>query len=229
MNSFSLILFLIIAYVSLGLKNVLKPSRMNKLYDLSTSLSFVVSSETSKKKKATSAMLSAFLLSSTLLPLAAPAHAIEQVSFESKQGHYSLNYPSDWTQNEATLSGERKLKVFQSPTDKTASVSVVYTPIPADFMRLSAFGDIQQYLIPKGDGIHTEVISESTKGETYTLEYTSEAPGIDPPQPMRHVITVFALRPQEAVIGLTAQASAGTFEASKETFTSIVKSLQTNL
>lgn len=190
--------------------------------------SLVVDLSSTSKKVTSSLLVTAFLLTNTL-GLVPPAHAVEQVSFENKREHYALKYPYDWIENEATLSGERNLKVFQSPTDKTASVSVVYTPIPADFMRLSAFGDIQQYLIPKGDGINTKVISESTKGETYTLEYSSEGPGLDPPQPPRHVITVFALRPQEAVIGLTAQSSASTFDASKEAFTEIVKSLKTNL
>ena len=50
-------------------------------------------------------------------------------------------------------------------------------------------------------GVTSEVIQEFIKGETYTLEYIVSAPNA----PKRHIQSVFALRPQESVIGLTVQ------------------------
>lgn len=50
-------------------------------------------------------------------------------------------------------------------------------------------------------GVTSEVIEEFVKGETYTLEYIVSAPDA----PKRHIQSVFALRPQESVIGLTVQ------------------------
>ena len=110
------------------------------------------------------------------------------------------------------LSGERPLRAWTSPNSASTSVSVVYTPIPADFNRLTSFGDLQGYLKPKGEGVETEVISEQSKGEKYTLEYISQAPE----NPKRHVITVFALRPQTSVLGVTAQAIESDWVANQE-------------
>ena len=50
-------------------------------------------------------------------------------------------------------------------------------------------------------GVTSEVIQEFIKGETYTLEYIVSATNA----PKRHIQSVFALRPQESVIGLTVQ------------------------
>ena len=50
-------------------------------------------------------------------------------------------------------------------------------------------------------GVTSEVLNEFIKGETYTLEYIVSAPDA----PRRHIQSVFALRPQESVVGLTVQ------------------------
>lgn len=50
-------------------------------------------------------------------------------------------------------------------------------------------------------GVSSEVIEENVRGETYTLEYVVSAPDA----PKRHIQSVFALRSQESVIGLTVQ------------------------
>lgn len=50
-------------------------------------------------------------------------------------------------------------------------------------------------------GVSSEVIEENVRGETYTLEYIVSAPDA----PKRHIQSVFALRSQESVIGLTVQ------------------------
>lgn len=74
-----------------------------------------------------------------------------------------------------------------------------------DYTKLTSFGagkdTLRQYLLPTGDGVTSEVINEFVKGETYTLEYIVSAPDA----PKRHVQSVFALRSQESVIGLTVQ------------------------
>lgn len=90
----------------------------------------------------------------------------------------------------------------------STSVSIVYSPIPADYTKLTSFGagkdTIRDYVLPPNkDGIQSTLISENVKGETYTAEYTVSTPDA----PKRHVISVFALRPQEAVVGLTIQST----------------------
>ncbi len=134
----------------------------------------------------------------------------------------SIAYPWGWQENKADLSGERTVNAFTNPSDSSASVSVVYTPIPADFTKLTSFGDLDGYLIPKGDGVTTEVISKVTKGERVTLEYITTAPN----NPKRHVITVFALRPAEGVVGVTAQSEEATFKDNKTVFAESISSLK---
>ena len=60
---------------------------------------------------------------------------------------------------------------------------------------------MQLRFAPLGEGVETTVITEKLKGESYSLEYTVSAPDA----PIRHVFSVFALRPQESVVGLTIQ------------------------
>jgi hypothetical protein len=121
-------------------------------------------------------------------------------------GKYALDVPEQWDKSEGNLSGDRTVTAFVNPARPTTSASVVSTPIPADFTRLTSFGDLRSYLIPKGDGIETSVIKESTKGEQIELEYITKK--VDE-NIERHVITVFALRPAESVVGLTCQALEG--------------------
>ena len=82
-------------------------------------------------------------------------------------------------------------------SDPDTSISAVYTPIAADFTRITSFGGIEtlrQYMIPKSDDITIEVVREKLQGDSYIVEYIIQAPN----SPKRHIATVFALRPQES-------------------------------
>ena len=139
--------------------------------------------------------------------------------------HTSLSYPADWDSKVATISGERTVQAFVDPDDSDTNASIVFTPIPADFNRLTAFGNLRDYMIPKGEDIRTEVLSESTKGERYTVEYIIYLPdGVT-----RHVETVFALRPQESVVGLTVQTRQENYNQKKEKLSVVVPSLNIDL
>ena len=72
-----------------------------------------------------------------------------------KVDHYSIEYPTHWTASSGVLSGERTVTAFVSPSRPSSSISVVVTPIPADFTRLTSFGDLNNYLIPRGEGVDT--------------------------------------------------------------------------
>lgn len=136
-----------------------------------------------------------------------------------------MAYPADWQPKVATISGERTVQAFVDPEDSDTSASIVFTPVPADFNRLTAFGNLRDYMIPKGEDIQTEVLSETTKGEKYSVEYVIALPdGVT-----RHVQTVFALRPQESVVGLTVQTKQDTYEKNKEKISLVVPSLKIDL
>ena len=100
----------------------------------------------------------------------------------------------------------------------------VYTPIPADFTRLTSFGDLRSYLVPKDqDGFKYNLISEKVKGNSYIVEYIATAPEKEG-LPVRHVKTLFGLRPAESVVGLTAQSTEEKFKDSKDIFEDAVDS-----
>jgi len=166
------------------------------------------------------------MISTSLLFGDIDAHGAVMKQYKDDVNSYMIDYPEDWKTSSGELSDERPVTAFTSPKTSTTSVSVVYTPIPADFSRLTSFGDLRGYLEPKGDGVETQVIGETSKGEKYTLEYISEQKG-DEVQPKRHVITMFALRPQSAVFGVTAQALEGAdWEDSKEALKSMIASFK---
>ena len=136
-----------------------------------------------------------------------------------------MSYPADWESKVATISGERTVQAFVDPDDSDTNASIVFTPIPADFTRLTAFGNLRDYMVPKGEDIRTEVLSESTRGEKYAVEYIITLPdGVT-----RHVQTVFALRPQESVVGLTVQTKQESYEQKKEQLSVVVPSLNVDL
>ena len=156
-------------------------------------------------------------------PMSAEASG-EYSSYRNDRFHTSLKYPSDWLEKNGDLSGGRSVDAFVDPKDSDVSASVVYTPIPADFTKLTSFGDLQSYLLPKNqDGYEYKLISESTKGNMYILEYIAIAPKTEN-LPERHVKTVFALRPAETVVGLTIQSPEEKFESSKTIFDSVFSS-----
>ena len=145
-------------------------------------------------------------------------------SYRNDRYHTSLSYPSEWLQRNGDLSGGRTLDAFVDPNDPDRSASLVYTPIPADFTKLTSFGDLQSYLLPKNqDGYEYKLISETTKGNMYILEYIAIAPESEN-LPKRHVKTVFALRPAESVVGLTIQSPEEKFESSRTIFDTVFSS-----
>lgn len=154
---------------------------------------------------------------------AAYASEGETKSYADSVGKWSLEVPMDWAESIGDLSGERTVTAFVSPKRKTTSASVVVSPIPADFTRLTSFGDLRTYLIPKGEGIETTVLKEATKGETLTLEYVSKQADENIE---RHIVTVFALRPAESVVGLTGQALEGDWTEDKAQLEAAVKSFK---
>ena len=64
-------------------------------------------------------------------------------------------------------------------------------------------------------------MSETVKGEVYTVEYTVECTSYD----KKHLFSVFALRPAESVIGLTIQTKEKTFNDKKNLLNFIAPSL----
>lgn len=142
--------------------------------------------------------------------------------------HTTFNYPSKWVYNTGALAGDRKVEAWVSPEDPLTSASLVITAIPADYTRLTSFGGkdtLREYLVPRGEGIGCTVVSEVIKGETYTLEYIVSSGA----EPAKHVVTSFALRPAESVVGLTVQTPEADYAKNKVLLEGIVPSLKVDM
>jgi hypothetical protein len=183
-----------------------------------------------KAGKASVSILSGFL--SLEVSHITASYAIETDDtklFTNARYHTELRYPAKWTEQYGELSGERSLAAFIDPDDAQTSASLVFTPIPADYTRLTSFGGgketLREYLLPRGEGIEAEVLNEKVKGEIYTLEYVVKSPD----NPPRHIISVFALRPQESVVGLTIQTAEDKYESRRHTLDLIAPTLRIDI
>lgn len=180
-------------------------------------------------KQASAASVSALLGLQLLSPLTSFASVSTPFStYTNSRFHTSLGYPSTWEEKSGSLAGERTVIAFVDSKNPSTSASLVFTPIPADYSRLGSFGGketLRQYLFPKGEGIEANLVNEYIKGDSYYLEYVVSAPD----QPKRHVYTVFALRPQETVVGLTLQTNEEAYLTYKETLEAIVPTLDVNV
>jgi hypothetical protein len=174
------------------------------------------------------------LLSSSVLPAEA---AVTVNTYINQRYHTKIDYPSDWEDKTALLPSDsgyvdsRMLVAFVDPKNADVSASLVFSPVPADFARLTSFGgkdNLRSYVMPKGTAdfpISYEVLNENVKGETYTAEYIISAPDV----PTRHVISAFALRPAESVVGLTVQCKEGDFPQFKEKLSVVLPSFTVDL
>ena len=155
----------------------------------------------------------------------AGAEGIVTKEYSNARYHTKISYPAAWDVKEGRVSGDRTVQAFVDPEDAETNASIVFSPIPADYNRLSAFGGkerLRDYMIPRGDDIETSVISETVKGESYAVEYVVTLPeGVQ-----RHVQTVFALRPQDAIVGVTVQTRESSFEKNKDKLAVILPSLR---
>ena len=162
-------------------------------------------------------------------PFVAPASATDVAvsvkRYTNPRYHTVVDIPADFEDRSASLannggySDRPPVVAFVDPTHPETSVSLVFTAIPADFTRLSSFGNketIRALILPKAaDGLAITQVNEALKGETYTTEYIISYSGDGEVLPTRHVISAFALRPAETVVGLTVQALESDYPAVK--------------
>jgi hypothetical protein len=71
----------------------------------------------------------------------------------------------------------------------------------------------------------TSIVEEKVSGESYIIDYIVSAPNA----PTRHIQSVFAVRPQESVVGLTVQAPEDVYQANKATIDKILPSLEIDI
>jgi hypothetical protein len=164
------------------------------------------------------ALLSVFLIASA-------ADATEVKSYANPTYGLSIDYPADFIPLEGKLTGGRRVEAFVDKNDPDTSLSIVVTPIPADFSRLTSFGgrdSLRQYVLPAGEGVTTSIVNENVKGEMYTLEYIINLPDA----PTRHVQSIFALRPQESIIAVNIQTKEESYPTMKEKLQVILPSFK---
>ena len=102
-----------------------------------------------------------------------PSHSLTQ-SLNFNRYHTKFSYPKKYVSQQGVIGGDRTVEAFVDPEIPTTSVSIVYTPIPGDFTKISSFGSgkdtIRDYLVPKGNDVESEVLNENLIGiYTYIL------------------------------------------------------------
>ena len=174
---------------------------------------------------------------SSSVPVLPAAAAVSTNSYVNQRYHTKIDYPADWEDKTALLSSDsgyvdsRTLVAFVDPKNADVSASLVFSPVPADFARLTSFGgkdNLRSYIMPKGTEdfpITYEVLDEKIKGEMYIAEYIISAKDV----PTRHVISAFALRPAESVVGLTVQAKEEDYAQYKEKLAVVLPSFDVDL
>ena len=107
-----------------------------------------------------------------LAPHAADAAASNVKTYVNTRYHTKIDYPADFEDALGNVDDDasgRKVVAFIDPKNKDVSASLVFTAIPADYTRLTSFGTkdmIRAFVVPKEqDGLTTQLLSESTKGE----------------------------------------------------------------
>jgi len=184
---------------------------------------YIQHTEAWKQKK----VIAKLVIASSLFMNRGQAMAAYDVTKSYSNGFYhtKFDYPASYDELKGQISGGRVVTSFRDPQDADTSVSVVFNPIPGDFTSLNSFGgseNLKQYLIPKG----ASLLRETRVGDTFTVEYSSTDPDSDKE---RHVISVFALRPAEIVIGLIIQSPESRYESVKDELNAIAASLNTNV
>ena len=172
---------------------------------------------------------SALLVSSSLSSFSQTVIAADTYKdFNNDRYHTSFKYPALWEERVGKLSGDRSLTAFVDSSDTDTSVSVAFSPIAADYSHINSFGGketLRQYLLPIGEDVTTDIIDEHISGESYFLEYLVSIPN----KPSRHIQSVFSLRPQESVVGLTIQTKQESYDSNKEYFKNILSSFHVDL
>ncbi|KAL3941681.1 MAG: hypothetical protein SGBAC_003994 [Bacillariaceae sp.] len=193
------------------------------------------SSGTSRRDLLTSA---AGLATSSLL-LTNPAFASSDnalAKYVDEDCKFSVSLPSSWEKSEQALGDRRKITLYIKPdSDKKTLVSVVYTPVRADFTSLGSFGTAdevgQATILPKGaiagnEGIDAKLLSAESKKAGYYFDYYQEVPG----QPKTHFRTIFSLTtgPTAAaggvLVSVTAQTPETDYDSMKPLFEDILNS-----
>jgi len=191
----------------------------------STNLSFSMSSSPShstptlpiSRRSVLQVLLSTALLFSSASPTANPAFAADSSTlYKNSVDLYEVSTPpSNWEFKEGSLPGGRKLIAWIEPA-LDGNITIVATPIASDFQKLTSFGTIDAVantIIPPGKGLNGKMIrADSTKVEVdgskqlaYVFEYELK-PSSN--KEMRHLWTLFCLRPGQNIITITAQCPA---------------------
>ena len=173
--------------------------------------------------------------SAVLLDPTIAGAAEELTKFQDEQCKFTLSLPS-WERSEQQLPDRRKIVLYVKPdSDKKTLLSLVYTPVRADFTSLGSFGSVdevaQATILPKStlagkDEIESKMLSAESKKQAYFFDYTQKVPG----QPQTRFRTIFALAngatggAGSVLVSITAQTQEADYETIKPLFDEIIES-----
>eukprot|EP00182_Erythrolobus_australicus_P006511 CAMPEP_0185837222 /NCGR_PEP_ID=MMETSP1353-20130828/11024_1 /TAXON_ID=1077150 /ORGANISM="Erythrolobus australicus, Strain CCMP3124" /LENGTH=314 /DNA_ID=CAMNT_0028536115 /DNA_START=74 /DNA_END=1015 /DNA_ORIENTATION=+ len=150
--------------------------------------------------------------------------------FRNVSQFYELVPPEGWEKLGGSLSRGRQIVAWRLPAPTSGdsgsgalggsadgNIAVVTSPIPADFQKLTSFGSIENVadlIVPQDKALGGRMIRADTRRVAfedgrelaYAFEYELRPTKT---QPVKHLWTLFAIRPGQYVLTVTAQCPLG--------------------
>ncbi|CAI5461586.1 unnamed protein product [Closterium sp. Yama58-4] len=127
----------------------------------------------------------------------ADQEASEFVTFDNPKEKYTFQVPAGWVQSEGTA-GVRKVVAFHPPDRTDANVTILITPLAADFTSLGSFGTVEAFaetLVNTLDrswqpspGQKAVLLGAKSANDNYLVEYTLQKPS----EPCIHLLSAVA-------------------------------------
>lgn len=158
-----------------------------------------------------------------------PAHAEAGLLTDEviEETNYRLRVPAGFSRNNASLKGGRILTIFTSESDKDSNITIAEIPVQADYQKLTSFGSLEnvlENLVPSrvaGNAVLSATLDP--KKNAYLIEYKMQPRGS---AGLKHLYTVFSLKPGEAIITITAQTADANWENMRDTFLAVANSYE---
>lgn len=145
----------------------------------------------------------------------------------------ALTVPSGWERKEGNAGLQAKTIAWVNTEEKGTNAALVFSPVRPDYTSLGAFGtmeDVERFILPAGVNgkmLGSKAVTLGDK-KAYIFDYLVEPPQ----QPVRHLKTLFTLKPQlstndaPAIISLTAQTLEENFDRNGAALDQIIGSFK---
>ncbi|CAI5952887.1 unnamed protein product, partial [Closterium sp. NIES-65] len=127
----------------------------------------------------------------------AEQEASDFVTFENPKERYTFQVPAGWVRSEGTA-GVRQVIAFHPPDRTDANVTILITPLAADFTSLGSFGTVDAFAETLVNGLDRSwqpspgqkavLLGAKSANDAYLVEYTLQKPS----EPCVHLYSAVA-------------------------------------